>query len=102
MLRIREVAKRTAVLSNSNPSINDSLADRDLFAGRLSQEELNNDIEDDLASVPPEFADAVLYKVVHTIETQMAQTQRANRRKHFGQAQGSLSQRDELRGLWKV
>ncbi len=73
MLKIREVAKRTGVLSNANPSINgDSLADKDLFAGSLSQEELNDDLEEDLTSIPSEFADAVLYKVVHTIENQMA------------------------------
>ena len=41
----------------------------DLFAGRLSQEELNDDLEEDLADVPSIFAEAVLYKVVQTIET---------------------------------
>ena len=69
VLRIREVAKRTAVISNTNPDINrESVLSKDLFAGRLSQSELNDGLEEDLADIPTLFADAVLYKVVHTID----------------------------------
>jgi hypothetical protein len=43
VLKIREVAKQTAVLSNANAHLNaESLADRDLFQGRLSEVEVKS------------------------------------------------------------
>ena len=82
---IRDVAKRTSVVhgDSGNPNLaKDSMSERELFAGRLSQEELNDDLEEDLADVPSIFAEAVLYKVVQTIESQMNQSSssRFNRR----------------------
>lgn len=42
---------------------------KDLFGGRLSEQELNGGVEEDLTDAPHIFSDAVLYKVVHTIDT---------------------------------
>eukprot|EP00353_Schmidingerella_taraikaensis_P007397 CAMPEP_0185592494 /NCGR_PEP_ID=MMETSP0434-20130131/68102_1 /TAXON_ID=626734 ORGANISM="Favella taraikaensis, Strain Fe Narragansett Bay" /NCGR_SAMPLE_ID=MMETSP0434 /ASSEMBLY_ACC=CAM_ASM_000379 /LENGTH=81 /DNA_ID=CAMNT_0028218329 /DNA_START=778 /DNA_END=1023 /DNA_ORIENTATION=+ len=66
VLAIREVAKRTAVITDTNVNqVKDSQqSDRELFGGRLSQDELNDDLEEDLTDVPSIFAEAVLYKVV--------------------------------------
>lgn len=65
VLKIREVANKTAVLLNANPDINgESLVGRDLFEGRLSQDEINDGPPQDLSFVQSEIADAVLYKVV--------------------------------------
>lgn len=69
VLQIREVAKRTNVIENLNPNISrESALSKDLFGGRLTTEELNNGVEDNLMQLPAEYSDAVLYKVVHTIE----------------------------------
>mmetsp|Transcript_30591 Transcript_30591/g.37736 ORF Transcript_30591/g.37736 Transcript_30591/m.37736 type:complete len:158 (+) Transcript_30591:610-1083(+) len=66
VLAIREVAKRTAVITDNNVNqVKDSQqSDRELFGGRLNQDELNDDLEEDLTDVPSIFAEAVLYKVV--------------------------------------
>jgi len=83
---IREVAKRLSILHGDSSNLNhakESMSEREIFAGRLSQEEMQDDLEDDLADVPSIFAEAVLYKVVKTIEEQMNQShnsQRFNRR----------------------
>ena len=70
-MQIREVAKITNVIEDSNPHINsESAISKDLFGGRLSQEELNGGgVEEDLTDLPSIFSDAVLYKVVQTIDT---------------------------------
>ena len=42
VLSIREMAKRTAVIQDINPDINrESALKKDLFAGRMSEEELS-------------------------------------------------------------
>lgn len=64
VLKIRDFANKTAVLQNANPRINgESLIDRDLFEGRISQDEINEGPPQDLSFVRGEIADAVLYKV---------------------------------------
>lgn len=69
VLQIREVAKRTNIIENLNPNISrESTLSKDLFGGRLSAEELNHGVEDNLMQLPAEFSDAVLYKVVQTID----------------------------------
>lgn len=74
VMNIREVAKRTNAIGDINPQINsNALSSRDLFNGRLSQEELSgghyDEIEEDLTDLPSVFSDAVLYKVVQTIDS---------------------------------
>lgn len=65
MINIREIAKRTNVIEDANPEINrDSVLSQDLFGGRLSHEDLNRGVEDDLTELPKIYSDAVLYKVV--------------------------------------
>ena len=81
VMHIREVAK--CMVENPNPENNghrESALSRDLFGGRLSEEELNGGIEDDLADLPNIYSDAVLYKVVQTIDHQLSQTQKVSRR----------------------
>ena len=64
-MNIREVAKRTSIIEDTNPEINrESVLSADLFGGRLSHEELNRGVEDDLTDLPKIYSDAVLYKVV--------------------------------------
>lgn len=81
-MHIRGVAKVKIEIEDANPYINrDSMLSKDLFAGRLSEQEINGGgVEEDLTDAPHIFSDAVLYKVVHTIDTQLAQTQRITRR----------------------
>ena len=70
MIHIREVAKAKIVIEDANPYINrESVLSRDLFGGRLSEQEINGGVEEDLTDAPHIFSDAVLYKVVHTIDT---------------------------------
>ena len=65
VLSIREVAKNTHVLENNLPNVNrETSLSSDLFGGRLSNEDLNPSIEDDLTNLPQLHSDAVLYKVV--------------------------------------
>ena len=75
VLSIREVAKRTNVMQENQINLSgerDSNLSRDLFGGRLSEEELNGGgIEDDLTDIPNGFSDAVLYRVVQTIDSQL-------------------------------
>ena len=62
---------------NNNPlaqTLNrESNLSRELFAGRLTEQDLNSSgsarVEKDLKEVPHIYSDAVLYKVVHTIDT---------------------------------
>ena len=59
------MAKRTTVIEDANPAINrESVLSAELFGGRLSHEELNNNEEDELTDLPKDHSDAVLYKVV--------------------------------------
>ena len=54
VLHIRELAKmKTASIVDANSHINrDSTLSKDLFGGRLSAQELNEGVEDDLAELP--------------------------------------------------
>ena len=53
------------MIEDTNPEINrDSVLSQDLFGGRLSHEDLNRGVEDDLTELPKIYSDAVLYKVV--------------------------------------
>jgi hypothetical protein len=75
VLRIREIAKRTSVIQDLNPDVNrESVLSKDLFSGRLESSELNESIEDDLTDLPKIYSEAVLYKVVQTIDNQLSQT----------------------------
>ena len=90
VLSIREVAKLT--VSEQQDSHHNAIgagkssraSERELFGGRLSHEEQNDELEEDLADVPSIFGEAVLYKVVQTIEAQMnrPQNQKTSRREH--------------------
>ena len=82
VMLIRDVAKAKVVIEDANPYINrESVLSRDLFGGRLSEQEINGGgVEEDLTDAPHIFSDAVLYKVVNTIDTQLSQTQRITRR----------------------
>ena len=58
------------MIQDLNPDVNrDSVLSKDLFAGRLQSSELNESIEDDLTDLPRICSDAVLYKVVQTIDS---------------------------------
>ena len=58
------------MIQDLNPDVNrDSVLSKDLFAGRLQSSELNESIEDDLTDLPRIYSDAVLYKVVQTIDS---------------------------------
>ena len=58
------------MIQDLNPDVNrDSVLSKDLFAGRLQSSELNESIEDDLTDLPGIYSDAVLYKVVQTIDS---------------------------------
>ena len=79
-MNIRGVAQ-TEIVSNEDGGNNNPFAQtlnresnfsRELFAGRLTEQDLNASsagVEEDLKEAPHIYSDAVLYKVVHTIDT---------------------------------
>ena len=84
MLAIREIAKSTNTIENTNPHISRaSLGEKDLFASRESFKEVEAEIEEDLKKELPRcFKDAYLYRVgQEQDETRVAQTnKKADRR----------------------
>ena len=84
VLSIREVAKSTNTIENTNPHISrQSLGEKDLFASRESFAEMSAEIEEDLKKELPKcFKEAYLYRVgQEQDETRVAQTnKRADRR----------------------
>ena len=75
VLKIREVAKQTAVFSNANPKINaEALADKDLFEDRLSQMDVNDGPPENLSEVQEEISEAVLYKVEKNAPNKLTKT----------------------------
>ena len=85
VLQIREVAKKTILISDHNPRINrDALISKGLFSANRYAEgsDLNEDeeaedaTEEALTDLPQMFSDAVLYKIVEDIDSQLQQTQK--------------------------
>lgn len=86
VLMIREVAKRTMLISDHNPRINrEAMMQKGLFSGnRLAEgslheeDELDDPTEEALTDLPQMFSDAVLYKIVEDIDNQLQQKQKVS------------------------
>jgi len=80
VLQIREIAKKTILISDHNPRINrDALISKGLLSTqRYAESAMLNDEEEEqdateqaLTDLPQMFSDAVLYKIVEDIDQQL-------------------------------
>ena len=87
VLQIREIAKKTILISDHNPRINrDALISKGLLSTqRYAESAMLNDEEEEqdateqaLTDLPQMFSDAVLYKIVEDIDQQLQRSQKVS------------------------